>query len=218
MRIIHLLAAGAATIAVAVPATAQTPYAYPYAQPYSQPVPQPYPGQPGYGYAQQGYAQPYGTNPVEQIVNQLLGNNTRYNVTDRNAVSRCASAAVNQAQAQYRPAYRGYAQPYGQAYGYGQQYGQPYNPQYGYANAQSQMRVTEITDVQRRSNSGLRVQGLIASGAYAAPYGNAYGYQGQRYADPRFAQQADLSFRCNVDYRGAVSGVRVSRYQSRYGR
>ena len=37
-------------------------------------------------------------------------------------------------------------------------------------------------------------------------------------ADPRYAQAADLSFRCNVDYRGAVSNVRVSRYQTAYRR
>ena len=50
-----------------------------------------------------------------------------------------------------------------------------------------------------------------------------YGYHGQRtsdprYADPRYAQAADLSFRCNVDYRGTVSGVRVNRYTAAYRR
>jgi hypothetical protein len=80
------------------------------------------------------------------------------------------------------------------------------------------MRVTSITDVQRRSNNGLRVTGLISTGAYAGPYGNAYGYQNQGYADPRYAQRANLSFRCNVDYRGAVTGVRISRANTAYRR
>jgi hypothetical protein len=201
MRILHLLAASAAVGALAVPATAQQPY------PYAQPAPQPYPGQPGYGYQQPGYAQPYGTNVVEQIVNQLLGNNNTYSVSDRSAVSRCATAAVAQAERQYRPGYNGYGNRYG--------YNQPANPHYGYNNAYSQMRVTAITNVDRRSNRSLRVQGLIDTGAAATGYGTAYG---NRYADPRYAQAADLSFRCNVDYRGAVSGLKLSRYNARYGR
>lgn len=214
MRILHLLAASVAVGALAVPASAQTPYAYPYAQP----VPQPYPGQPGYGYAYPGYQQPYGypqqgygTNPVEQIINQLLGNNTRYTVSDRTLVSRCAIAAVAQAEAQYRPRYGSYGQPYGQAYGYNRPYANA-----GYANPYAQMRVTAITDVERRSSNGLRIKGLIDSGAYATSYGNR-GY-GSRYADPRYAQAADLSFRCNVDSRGAVSDIRVNRTNAAYRR
>jgi hypothetical protein len=199
MKTLYLLTAAAAVGAMAVPASAQQPYAYPYAQP----VPQPYPGQPGYGYAQQGYAQPYAANPIEQIVNQLLGN--RYNVNDRTAVSRCASAAMTQAQARYRTNYN--------RNGYDQRYANS-----GYNNAYSQMRVTSITEVQRRSNNGLRVSGLISSGAYAQPYGNAYGYQGQGYADPRYAQAADLSFRCNVAYNGQVTNVRISRNTAAYRR
>ena len=55
----------------------------------------------------QGYSQ----NPVQQIIDSLLGN--RYNVTDRQAVSRCASAALTQAQAQYGGGYSGYGNGYG---------------------------------------------------------------------------------------------------------
>jgi hypothetical protein len=212
MKTLHLLAATVVVGAVAAPAAAQQPY------PQTYPV-QTYSAQP-YGYPGQGT----GTNVVEQIINQLLGNNSNYTVSDRTQVSRCATAALAQAGRQYgRYGYGSqYGQPNGQAYGYGQQYGQGYNPQYGYANGYGQMRVTAITDVQRRSRGGLRIQGLISSGAYAQPYGYGYGgqyqgYQGQeyqdrRYADPRYAQAADLSFRCNVDYRGGVSGIRVSRY------
>jgi hypothetical protein len=181
---LHYLAAAAAIGALAAPALAQTAYPYGYQQQYQQ-VPQPYPGQPGYGY-QQGYPnQGYAQSPVGQIIDSLLGN--RYNVTDRTAVSRCASAAVRQASAQYR-------QPYGNAYGYNQGY-----------NPAMTMRVTAITNVERRRN-GLRVSGLIDSRGGYPPYGQAYGYQNQGYA-----ATGDLSFRCNVDYRGAVTNLRVRR-------
>ena len=72
-----------------------------------------------------------------------------------------------------------------------------------------------------------RFRGLDSRGGYQAygqpPYGNAYGYQGQGYQgqgyqDPRYAAQGDLTFRCNVDYRGAVTNVRIRRNQSAYNR
>ena len=191
------LAAAAAISGVAAPlAAAQYQPAYP-PQGYPQAVPQPYPGQPGYGYGQQAYGyqqQGYAQGGIGGIIDQLLGN--RYNVSDRQAVSRCASAAMTQASAQYR----GYNQGYGNnGYNNG-----GYNNGYannGYANA---MRVTSITKVERRSN-GLRVSGLMSSG-YGGQYGqNAYqqGYQNRAYGD--------VSFRCNVDYRGAVTNIRIGR-------
>lgn len=187
-RMTMLMAAGAASLAAAVPTIAQTPYPYP---------PQGYPPQsyPPPGYPQGQYYPPQGQYPpsqggIGQIINQLLGNN--YNRDDRYAVERCASAAMIEAGRRYRP------NPYNQGYG-----NQGYYPQ--------QMRVTAITEVRRRNN-GVRVSGLLDSrgGAYP-PYGNAYGYQGQGYA-----AQGDLSFRCNVDYRGAVSNVRISRNRGAY--
>ena len=173
-----MMGAAALLGGVAAPAAAQ--YAYPQ-QNYPQ---QTYPQQtyPGYGY-QQGYT----GNPVTDIIDQLLGN--RYNVTDRQAVRQCARAASAQASAQYGG---GYSQGYG---GYGQRYSQGYGT----------MRVTAITDVQRRSN-GLRVTGLMSSGygGYGnQAYGQAYGYNNRGYG------AGQLSFRCNVDYRGAVTGLRV---------
>jgi len=184
----RILAASAAIGALAAPAAAQY-YPQPtYPQQYPQQYPQGYPQQayPGYG---QGYQQGYSQNPVQQIIDSLLGN--RYNVTDRQAVSRCASAALTQAQAQYGGAYGAYGNN-----GYGQQNAYAYN-------RASNMRVTAITDVQRRSN-GLRVSGTMSSGAYG---NNAYGYQGQGY-QRAYAANA-LTFRCNVDYNGSVTGVRI---------
>lgn len=182
----RFLTAAAAAGTLAAPAAAQYPYPQPYPQQYPG-YPQQYPG-----YPQQGY----GGSVIDQVIGQLLGN--RYNVTDRRAVSQCASAAMVQAQNQYRgQGYGGYQQGYGgypQAYGYGQQ-----------GIAVPPMRVTAITAVERRQ-SGLRVRGLIDSGfgGYGGGYGQ-YGYQNQGYAT------GDLTFRCNVDYRGYVTNVRISR-------
>src|SRR4029453_10954140 len=145
-RFTELLAAAAAISALAVPAAAQyypqpTYPQYPQQtypqQTYPQQNPhQTYPGQPGYN---QGYT----GNPAVDIIDQLLGN--RYSVTDRQAVRQCANAARAQAAQQYG-AYGNNAYPYGQ--GYGQQaYGQGYNS--GYAG---RLRVTAITNVERRSN------------------------------------------------------------------
>jgi hypothetical protein len=175
------LVAAAAIGALASPAAAQ----YGSQQPYPQ---QAYPGyaQPGYGYGQQGYAQ----NPVGQIINSLLGN--RYSVTDRQAVSQCASAAMTQAAAQYGG---GNYNRYGGQYGQG--YGQP---------GVSGMRVTSITGVQRRNN-GLRVSGVMTAG-----YGGQYAYQNRGYGTEQ------VSFRCNVDYRGAVTGIRIGRNNGGYRR
>jgi hypothetical protein len=201
------LVAAAAIGGLAAPALAQ------YPNPYPQPYPQPYGQQYPQGYQQQGYGQ----NPIQQIVDQLLGN--RYNVTDRTAVQQCATAAMAQASAQYRrpgygngynqnpPAYGGYPQyntiPYGQQ-GYGQ-------PGYAAANAYG-ARVTAITDVQRRNN-GLRVSGVIDSGRFGAMR-NSQGYYGQQgygsgMASANALRSGDLTFRCNVDYRGAVTELRV---------
>jgi hypothetical protein len=195
----RLLAAAAVIGGTASAAAAQYyPQPQPYPQPYPAPqYPQTYPGYPqqGYGYGQQ--------NPLGQIIGQLLGN--RYNVQDRTAVQQCASAAMAQAAAQYAP-----RNPYGQPgygnQGYGNQgYGyQGYGYQQGY-NPAANMRVTAITNVERRQY-GLRVSGLIDSRGGYPPYGQAYGYQNQGYA-----AAGDLSFRCNVDYRGVVTNLRVRR-------
>jgi hypothetical protein len=194
-----LLTATAAVGIAAAPAAAQY-YPQPnYQQTYPQQTypqqtypQQTYPQQtyPGYGqrYQQPGYSYQQGTgNVVTDIIDQLLGN--RYSVTDRQAVRRCAAAATAQA-GQYGG--NGYGNGYG-GNGYGG-YNNGYNRGYGAA------RVSSITSVQRRGN-GLRVEGLMSTGG---GYGNqAYGYANRGYGG------GQLSFRCNVDYNGAVSGVRV---------
>ena len=64
----------------------------------------------------------------------------------------------------------------------------------------------------------MRVRGLASSGRYAynsyGPYGvGAYGGLGYGYAN-----QADLSFRCDVDYRGYVRNVDINRRYKRSNR
>ncbi|MES2135803.1 MAG: hypothetical protein V4502_01920 [Pseudomonadota bacterium] len=206
---IHFAGAAALVAGLAAPAAAQyqqypQPYPQQYPQTYPQQYPQTYPQQ--YPQTSPGYQQGYGANPIQQVIDSLLGN--RYNVTDRQAISSCASAATVQAQAQYR----GYGQ---QGYGaYGQQGHGGHNgyPQQGIVAPT--MRVTAITDVQRRS-SGLRVKGLISSGyggygqqGHQNGYGqNGYGQNG--YQNPAYGA-GDLAFRCTVDYRGAVTNIRIS--------
>ena len=217
MRIAYLFAAASAAAAFAVPAAAQAPY-YPYAHPtqgspYGQPVPQPFPGQPGYGY-NYGNGQIAGTgNPMGQIIDQLLGN--RYAVSDRTAVTQCASAVMADAGRRYGR-YSQYGQQYGQ---YGQQ---PYgNSGYGqgYAGYNNGMRVTAITEVKRR-NSGLRVRGLIDSGmmrhgagysGYGQPGYGQPGYRQPGYGSANGYAMGDLKFRCTVDGRGAVTDLKVER-------
>jgi hypothetical protein len=193
----HLAKHLAAAVAIAGPAAPALAQTYPYPQTY----PQTYPpqGYPQTGYAQPGYPQQgYGTNPIQGMIDQLLGN--RYNVRDRAAVRQCATAAIAQASAQYRPPYnQGYQQSYDQ--GYQQPYGHQYGQQY-----RSGPRVTGITNVERRMY-GLRVSGVLDSGRYRG-YRNG-GYPGQSYNQAYPAETGDLTFRCTVDYRGAVTSLLV---------
>lgn len=72
-------------------------------------------------------------------------------------------------------------------------------------------RVLSVTQVAPRGYGIVRVRGLASSGRMAynnySPYGvGAYGALGYNYAN-----QADLSFRCDVDYRGYVRNVDINR-------
>lgn len=134
-----------------------------------------------------------------------------------------ALATAAPAAAQY------YAQPYGYGYGYGynnnmtniaaQQCSAAVQQRLSYrtgstgilgailgAGAPSYGRVVSVTQVAPRRGS-VRVTGLATSGrAYAySPYGyGAYGATGYNY-------QPDLSFKCDVDYRGYVRDVDIYR-------
>jgi hypothetical protein len=69
-------------------------------------------------------------------------------------------------------------------------------------------RVVSITRVTPRNNGTVRVSGLASSGRMAGGYGpygvGAYGALG-------YGSAADLSFKCDVDYRGYVRNVSINR-------
>jgi hypothetical protein len=175
-RFAKMFAASALAAAAAAPAAAQ--YQYPQQQYPQQSYPQQGYGQ-GYGY-DQGYQN---QSAVGAIIDSLIGN--RYNVSDRQAIHRCASAAMDRARSQnwnggYPSAYPGY---------------------------NSNLRVLAITDVQRRT-AVVRVRGTLGRRNWGGPgygYGSdpRYGYNGNGY------NRADLSFRCDVDYAGYVRNVRI---------
>ena len=102
------------------------------------------------------------------------------------AAERCAAAV------QQRLSYRGSTGIIGQLFGIN-----------NYSNA----RVLSVTQVVPRAQT-VRVRGIASSGRLAYnPYGvGAYGMLGSNYA-----QAADLSFRCTVDYRGYVRDVDINR-------
>ena len=182
------LAATAALVGVCAPAAAQNPY--PYGQQDQQTYPQPYP---------QTYPQPYPQTYPQQVYpgsgyNQGYG----YNQGTGNPVADIIDSllgnrySVTDRQAVRQCANAARAQA-------GQRYG-------GYGYNGGGMRVTSITGVQRRGN-GLRVSGTMSSGSnYGGGYGNQYGYQNRGYAG------GAVTFRCNVAYNGAVTGIRIGRY------
>jgi len=64
-------------------------------------------------------------------------------------------------------------------------------------------RVLSVTQVNPRDNATVRVRGLANSGY--SPYGyGAYGAAGYGY-------QPDLSFKCDVDYRGRIRDIDINR-------
>jgi len=151
--------------------------------------------------AQYGYGYPGGGNVVGQVINQVLGGG-RYGAygqgNDRYAVERCAQAAVA------RVARTSYGYAYNRGYSYGQ---------YGAGVA----RVTAITRVERRSNGGLKVYGVMDSGmgVNRGAYGGGYGGYGGGYG---YNQAGDLRFDCKVDYRGYVTNVDINRNTNAYYR
>jgi len=143
-----------------------------------------------------------------------------------------AGLAALAAAAPLSAQYGGYYQPYGNAYGY---YGNTYNNANltqlavnqctaavqarlnNRAGVQSILgavlgtntrgRVLSISQVTPRANT-VRVRGFASSGRMAYnPYGYGYyGAVGSQYATP-----ADLSFRCEVDYRGRIRDIDLNR-------
>ena len=137
----------------------------------------------GYGYSQYGYSSPYDRNPY-------VGGTQYSYVNSSVAASQCSAAVQNRLY--NRTSIGGIL---GVILG---------------ANTATG-RVLSVTQVRPRSNGLIRVRGLASSGRYAyngyGPYGvGAYGALGYGYAN-----QADLSFRCDVAPNGAVYDVDINR-------
>jgi hypothetical protein len=154
--------------------------------------------------------------PVQQVVDAQLG--ARYAATERQAVARCATAALAEGAILY--GVNGYAGTEGYA-GYAGAYRPGAAGVPGFPGIAATMRVSAITAVQRRSD-GMRVKGLIDSGVdYQGGFrGHAYqgtGTGGQAYAT-RYPSNNDLSFRCNLDRAGLVTSMHVERHTTTYRR
>ncbi len=151
---------------------------------------------PNYGYNNGG-------NVIGQVLNQVLGGGQQYGYgyganQSQAAVQRCSAAVAQRINRDF--GYR--ASGYGGYGGYG-----GYNNGY---NAGGTARVLGITSVERRSNNKLRVRGVATANAYAAGYGSPYGSPyGGGYGQPQ--PQAELSFKCNIDYRGYITDIDLAR-------
>jgi hypothetical protein len=170
---------------------------------------------PGYGYGGSG-------NVVGQVLDTIL-NAQRYGygyqgyANDRSQIDRCAVAVEQRINRDY--GYR-YGSPYGSPYGgYGGQYGN----QYGYNQyAQGGAKVVGITRVERRSSTTTRVRGIATANVYAnqyQPYGGQYGNQyggGYGYNNYGYANAGELSFKCDIDYRGYIRDIDIDRNTNAY--
>ena len=156
------------------------------------------------------------TAPIREVVDKQLG--ARYGASDKEAIGRCVTAALAEGAILY--GVNGYAGTDGYA-----AYAGAYRPGAagvpGFPGIATNMRVSAITDVQRRSD-GMRVKGLIDSGVdYRGSYGGQ-AYQGTGGGgEPdaiRHPSNNDLVFRCNLDRAGLVSSLHVERHTTTYRR
>lgn len=180
-----LLGTGAAVAAIAAASPASAQAYYGYSQPtYS------------YSYARPTYAQPYGYTqsyayPRSYGYTQSYGYAQPYAMNTGMATQQCTAAVQNRL---YNRTSIGSI--LGAVLG---------------VNTANQARVVAITQVNPRGNGTTTIRGLASSGRYAmnsyGPYGvGAYGALGYGYQNA-----ADLSFRCDVDYRGYVRNVDINR-------
>ena len=196
MKSVKMLALGAAGLAAlataSAPAQAQYYPGYGYGSGYGG-----YGSQYGYGNYQYGYP----TNVIGQVLQSILNPYGSFGygagaVNPQVAVQQCAAAVQQRLSYSYRAGYGGYGG-----------YSEAYSP-YGYNNnAYSNARIVGINRVEQRSGTTLRVRGFASSGMNYGPYAyGAYGASGYGAAGV-----PDLSFKCDVDYRGYVRDVDINR-------
>ena len=157
-----------------------------------------------------------GQNVVGQVLNSIINpyGQQQYGMNPQAAASQCTAAV------QARLAQR-YSSRYNQYGGYG-----GYN-----TNAYSSARVLGISQVEPRSRTTTRVRGYATSGRQAAynpyggyqggyqpgyggyqqPYGGYPGAYGGYQGGYNMAANADLTFKCDVDYRGYIRDIDIER-------
>ena len=174
-------------------------------------------GYPGYG---GGYGGQYGYgqgNVVGTILDSILGGNRSYGQNDRYAVEQCVRAVEHRINTRGFDNERGRYSNYAYGYGYDNQYR-------NYQGA----RVLSVTEVQRRSNGGMKVIGLATTGMNAGygnqgyGYGNqgygtqGYGYDQYGYGQYGYQANADARFDCSVDRYGRITDIDANRYRGSY--
>ena len=174
-------------------------------------------GYPGYG---GGYGGQYGYgqgNVVGTILDSILGGRS-YGQNERSSVEQCVRAVEHRINTRGFDNERGRYSNYGYGYGYDNQYR-------NYQGA----RVLSVTEVQRRSNGGIKVIGLATTGMngayngqYNGQYGGQYGYGQQGYGGQYgYGQQgyqmpADARFDCTIDRYGRITDIDAKRYRGGY--
>ena len=176
---------------------------------------------PGYGYGGGG-------GGIGQILDVIL-NAQRYGygyqgyANDRSQIDQCAVAVEQRINRDY--GYR-YGSPYGASPygGYGNY--NPYGGQYGYNSQYNQggAKVVGITRVERRSGTTTRVRGVATANVYAnqygqnnTPYGGQYGYNNNYgYNNYGYTNAGELSFKCDIDYRGFIKDIDIDRNDNAY--
>ena len=183
-----------------------------------------YPGYPGGGYPGGGYGQ---GGVIGSILDSILGGRS-YGQHDRYAVEQCVRAVEHRINTRGLDNEGGRYRNYGYGYGYDNRYGG------GYMGA----RVTAVTQVQRRSNGGLKVFGYATTsgqggyGGYGGGPGYGYGYPGGGYGGPGYGggyggpgyggynsygyMQGDAQFDCTIDRYGRITDIDAKRNRN-YG-
>jgi hypothetical protein len=155
-----------------------------------------YPGTP-YGYGH-GYGHANPGQVIGQVIAQVLNPYGQWGhqrgVNPQVAVSQCSRAVQHRLGTQHHA-----------GYGY-----QQHNP-YGYGHAYNQARVLGITHVQQRSATTMTVRGVATSGMFGAQYGGGQWGGGQWGGYGQVQPHADLSFRCDVDFRGQIRHISIGR-------
>jgi hypothetical protein len=148
-----------------------------------------------------GYPYGGGGNVIGQVLNSVLNpygsyGQYGYGMNQQMAVQQCTAAVQQRLSGYGASGYGGYG-GYGGAYGYG--------------NAYSNGRVLGITRVDQRSNTTLRVRGYATSGMNYGGYGGYGGYRGYGGYGGYNNATADLTFKCDVDYRGYIRDIDIDR-------